>query len=347
MNNDKIRILLVDDSSLMRLLVSDMLNQEPDFEVIGTASNGKEALRATIELNPSVVVLDLIMKDYDGLYAVNEIMAKAPCPIIILSSVGNVQPQSVFEALEAGAYDFVNKPEGAFGGKVREVAQDLAQRIRQAAKTPAEQLRPSPMQINNAPHTFDAPLAYQTLLIGGSTGASSAIESMLKKMPNNFPLPIIIAQHIPESFGHSFGQRLNENTPFRCKVAQDREIIVGNTVYLAPSTHNIQLKKLLEKVQIRFTAKRFDAYNFPSVDALFLSAAEVYAEQNIAVLLSGMGKDGAIGMQALKQKGSFTIAQDEASSVVFGMPRAAIELGAVHSVLPLKEIPNFVVSCLS
>ncbi len=347
MGSEKIKILLADDSGWVRLLIRSILSEEIDLEVIATAENGQEALQKVQSLEPQVVILDLLMADYDGIYAVEQIMAKHPKPIIILTALAESAPHLVIEALEKGAYDFIPKPAGNFQANLRNVKDALTKKVRLAAHVNLDTLKRK-RSVNNHPHSFGQSTRYDVILIGASTGGTTAIETILLKLPTNLPIPILIAQHIPQDFGLSYSDRLNELTPFPVHVAQNRESIKGGFVYLAPSNCNTTVRRAHPHAlpYFEYSSEKYQEYNFPSVDALMLSAAEVYQEKTLAVVLTGMGRDGTLGMQQIRARGGFNIAQNEESSVVFGMPKSAIERGVVHQVLPLKEIANFIVSCL-
>ncbi|TAH17332.1 MAG: chemotaxis-specific protein-glutamate methyltransferase CheB [Cytophagales bacterium] len=333
----------------MRLVIADMLRQDASIEVIDTASNGKEAYEKTIALKPDVVVLDLVMEKYDGLYAVKKITAVQPTPIIILSSLGNVNPDIVVEALNAGAFSFVNKPQGILNAHIREVNETLIDKIKLAAGIDTKKLIQKNQKIQNTnPHTFEQKLAYHVIVIGASTGGTGAIENILLNLPSNLPIPLLIAQHIPENFVHSFANRLNDLVPLEIAVAQEDEILRGGKVYITTCSSNTKLKKHADsnKVRIGLTEEKYPQFNNPSIDSLMLSVAQIYGDKAIGVLLTGMGRDGVQGLSAIYHAGGFTIAQDEKTSVVFGMPKAAIEEGVARFVLPLADIAPFLVGCL-
>ncbi|MES2731564.1 MAG: chemotaxis-specific protein-glutamate methyltransferase CheB [Bacteroidota bacterium] len=344
-----INLLLVDDSSFMRLVLADMLESSSQIKVIATAENGKEAHEKTLSYKPDVVLLDLIMKDYDGLYAVKQIMSHCPTPIIILSSLGNTNTAAVFEAIEAGAYDFMNKPYSEMSARIRDLEAPLLAKIRQASVADRSRLLQHKASRNSNPHTFDSHLSYDILAIGASTGGTGAIEEILKRLPSNFPIPIVIAQHMPADYVPLFAKRLDDMLPLTVKVIQQGEKLRKGTVYIAPGNQNTQLvsEGTKDSVRLDFTDNKFQEFNHPSVDCLMHSVAEVYGNRAIAIILTGMGKDGTTGMKAIFQKKALTIAQNEKTCVVFGMPKSAIEKGAIQHVLPLQEIPGFVVSCLS
>lgn len=342
----KIKVLLVDDSGFMRLVVSDMINSSSDLMVIDTAENGLEAVQKTKSLSPDVVLLDMTMKDYDGLYAVRNIMKDTPTPIVILSSLGNTQPDLVFEALDCGAYDFVNKPTGVLGSKIRDLEQHLFGKLRNAAKVDIVNLKQKSSKSNNLQHTFDTSL-YDILAIGSSTGGTGALEHILTHMPENLPIPVVIAQHMPQEFIHSFAERLNGILPFNVCVAREGDSLQPNVVYLMPCDVNMGVTKKRNRVVFQVYGNDYKEYNHPSVDCLMQSVAKAYSAKSIGVLLTGMGSDGALGMKDIFDQKGYTIAQDQASSVVFGMPKAAIETGGVKSILSLKQMPSFLVSMMS
>jgi two-component system, chemotaxis family, protein-glutamate methylesterase/glutaminase len=344
----KINVLLVDDSSFMRLVLASILEDSSQIRVVGTAENGKEAFEKTQALKPDVVLLDLTMKDYDGLYAVRNIMQSCPTPIVILSALGNTHSEAVFEALDAGAYDFLNKPHSELSARIRDLEKQLVEKIEQAARADLKKLRLKKSGSNTNPHTFDKRLSYDVLAIGASTGGTSAVEEILQRLPSNFPLPVIIAQHMPANFMGSFARRLDDILPLNVKVAQPGEGLKSGTVYIAPGHTNTLIRSGAGRMPgIDRTDAQFPEFNHPSVDCLMHSVAETYRERAIGIILSGMGKDGAAGMKAMAQQNALTIAQDEKTCVVYGMPKAAVEKGAIRFVLPLPEIPGFVVSCLS
>lgn len=343
-----IRVIVVDDSSFMRLVVSDILQQDSQIIVVDTAKDGEDAYQKTVNLKPDVIILDLVMQDYDGLYAVKKIMQTVPTPIVILSSEGNVHPESVVDALNAGAVSFVNKPRGILQSKIREIDSLLIEKVKIAAQVTAEKLTPTTKKINTNPHTFEKNTAYHIVVIGASTGGTGAIEHILLNLPSNFPLPILIAQHIPDKFVRSFAERLDHLVPLNVKVAQEDELLTAGIVYIAPCYTNMEIKQnpASQKIRISFTQEKFTHFNHPSIDCLMFSVAKIYQKYAIGILLTGMGRDGVSGLAAIKQAGGFTIAQDEKTSIIFGMPKAAIAENAVSQVLPLNEISPFVVNCL-
>ena len=345
-SNVPIKILIADDAHFMRLVLQDIFNEQAsNFTVVATAENGKEAYEKTVAHQPNLVLLDLLMPDFDGIYAIEQIMRHCPTPILLLTALGGGRIQTVFKALEKGAFDFLIKPDYA-GGNLRDMTTILLKKVKQVAHVNVEELVRSKGKKNTHQHTFDH-LSYRVVVLGASTGGTGAIEAILQRIPVNFPLPIVIAQHMPPSFIDSFAERLNEVTPLPVKVAQEGEYLQGRTVYLLPCHVNTKLVEQEKHLVFRYVAEVFTAYNYPSVDALFLSCACTVGSRAIAILLTGMGKDGTEGMKALHAQQAFTIAQDEASSVIFGMAKEAIAQGAGREVLPLEEIGSYIVGCLS
>ena len=342
-----INVLVVDDSAVMRLLVSDILQHSASLKVVDTASNGKEAVRKTLELSPDVVVMDMIMGQYDGLYGVTQIMKQKPTPVLLLSSLGNTDLSPIIEALHAGAFDYINKP-AKNNTKIRDIEQKLIRKVILASKADLTKLGHTQISANTHHHTFSDNLPYDVVVVGSSTGGPSAIETVIAKLPGNLAIPVLIAQHMPENFIPSFVQRLNKISPLEVVMGKKGMKVFPGLIIIAPGNRNMIVKKNeIGETVISFTFKSFKEFNHPSIDALMESVADVYGKKTIGIILTGMGKDGTRGVKSIKETGGFTIAQDEKTSVVFGMPKEAIKSGKIDSVVPIQEVGNFVVSCLS
>ena len=342
-----INVLVVDDSSVMRLLVSDILQQNSNINVVGTAANGKEALDKTLELNPDVVVMDMIMGQYDGLYGVKQIMRKKPTPILLLSSLGNTDLNPIIQALQEGAFDYVNKP-SKNNTRIRDIEQKLIRKVVIASRTDISKLGKSEVKPITHDHTFSDNLPYEVVVIGSSTGGPSALEAVITKLPGNLVTPVLIAQHMPENFVPSFVKRLDKMTPLNVVMGKKDMVVEKGSIYISPGSRNMIVRKNeVNEVVIDFTTKRFKEFNFPSIDGLMESVASTYGRKTIGIVLTGMGRDGTEGIKRIKEMGGFTVAQDEATSVVCGMPKEAIKSGKVDRVVPIHEVGNFVVSCLS
>ena len=347
MKKSPVKILLADDSIFMRLFLTNIFHAETDIEVIATASNGKEAVEKTKLHKPDVVVIDMNMGQYDGMYGIEKIMKEVPTPIIILSAVGNTDFPAIEKALKLGAVDYVNKPTNA-GMQMKEIMSELVQKIKAAAnaniKVGNTVLN---TKANSNAHTF-SDLNYDVIVIGSSTGGPGAIEVLIRNLPENMKVPILIAQHMPSNFVPSFAARLNELSPLEICMARKGDVLKPGYIYIAPGSRNMVVKKNESgQPEIDFSSKVFKEYNYPSVDCLMTSVAEVYENRTIGVILTGMGKDGSLGMKAIKGKGGYTIAQDQGTSVVYGMPKHVVDNGNAKAVVPINEMGGYIVSCLS
>jgi two-component system chemotaxis response regulator CheB len=345
--NLPIKVLLADDSGFMRLLVSDILKAVNDIEVVATASNGKEAVEKTILHTPDVVVMDINMGEYDGLYGIEEIMKKRPTPIVILSAVGNTDFPIIQKGLKLGAVDYVNKP-AQHNTKIRDVEHELIQKIKMAATANIEAGQTvSEIKTNIYTHTFSN-LNYDVVVIGSSTGGPGALENLIKTLPDNMAVPVIIAQHMPSNFVPAFANRLNELSPLSISMARKGDMLRPGSILIAPGSRNMVVKKNDSgEAEIDFTSQTFKEFNYPSVDCLMSSVAEVFGPRTIGVILTGMGKDGSQGMKAIKEKGGYTIAQNKETCIVYGMPKEVVDNGNALAVVPINEIGGFIVSCLS
>jgi two-component system chemotaxis response regulator CheB len=342
----QVRVLVADDSALMRILINDIINTDPDIHVVGQANNGKTAYLLTEELKPDVVLMDVNMGEYDGIYGVIEIMKHCPTPIIILSSIGNVDMNPILQGLELGAIDYLNKP-AKNRVNMDEVKQDLIEKIKIASTVDLTEVLDKPVTKNIHEHSFGNVASYECIVLGASTGGPRALERILTQLPKNLTIPVVIVQHMPASFIPAFASRLNQLTPLEVGVAKEGDRLVAGNVYLAPGDVNLTIEYKHKNYVFARTEQQFLAYNNSSIDALMLSVAKAYKEKAIGVVLTGMGKDGALGLKAMKVAGSYTIAQSEASCIVYGMPKAAVQSEAVEQVVHLDEIAAFLVSCLA
>lgn len=347
--NAEIKVLLVDDSNFMRLVIADIINAYPNIKVIGTASNGKEAFEKTVLLKPDVVLLDLTMADFDGIYAIKAIMKSNPLPIVVLSSIRSSNPDAVLEALKEGAFDFLDKPTGAVGSNIRQIGDAICNKIIDASKVNTKNLLKQKIKSNQNYHTFDSNLNYKIIVIGASTGGTGALESIIMKLPENLPIPVVIAQHMPHEFLISFSQRLNNLSTLTIKIAELNEEPKNGIIYVLPGNTNTILKKNSEFSKLRFesTNQTFEEYNWPSIDGFMLSVAGIFKNHSLAIILTGMGKDGTLGMTEIFKNGGLTIAQDEKSCIVYGMPKAAVQAGVISQTVILSDISAFIVSAIS
>lgn len=338
-----IRVLIADDSGFMRLLISDILSENEGMTVIGAAVDGKDAVTKVKELKPDVLLLDMNMGEYDGIYAVKNIMKQSPLPILILSSVGNTNLQPIFDALQEGAVDYLNKPSRG-NAKMRLIETELVQKIRSVTRAKPMAVKPNHKNTNK--HTFDGSSKFDLIAIGASTGGPSALEEIIVSLPSNLNVPVVIGQHMPTNFIGPFVKRLNKLSPLHVVVGAKGMEPTAGTVIIAPGNANMILNKKGKSTKIDFTDQKFKEYNNPSINSIMLSAAKVLGARTLGVILTGMGKDGVEGMKAIKDAGGYTIAQNEKSSIIYGMPKAAVQCGAIDKSIDIKEMGSFIVNSL-
>lgn len=336
----KVRVLVVDDSALMRKLIPQMLEADPSIEVVGTAMDGTFCLKKIEELRPNVVTLDLQMPGMNGIDTLKEIMRRNPLPVIVVSSHSTEGASVTFKALGLGAFDFVTKPQDA-SAHMAESAAELIAKIKAAAdckvvrpgNSMVAQARPEKILIGKR-----VPPPTKLVAIGISTGGPQALEFLLAQLPPDFPGAIVIVQHMPEGFTDMFARRLDELSALRVKEAQSGDTLQAGRVLVCPGSRHIKVKRLtMGDVVVLNDEPRVNGHR-PSVDVLFQSLAEEFGPQGIAILMTGMGDDGAEGLGAVKKSGGMTIAQNEESCVVFGMPKAAIERGYATRVVALDVL---------
>ncbi len=338
--NRKIRILIVDDSAIVRRILTEALSAESDIEVVGTAPDPYVARDKILALRPDVLTLDIEMPRMDGLTFLKKLMHFHPLPAIIISSVAQPSCHAALQALEFGAVEVLAKPGGPYS--VGELRHNLAQKVRAAAAARVrrpESASPSCDATPSPPVRLATPgLPPGTVLaIGASTGGTEAIAKVLTRLPQNCP-GIVIAQHIPAQFSRAFAKRLNDLCAMDVKEAEDGDTLRNGLALIAPGDFHMLLRRSGGHYSVGVKSGPRVCYQRPSVDVLFSSVAEAAGADAVGVLLTGMGNDGARGLLKMRQAGARTIAQNEATCVVYGMPREAVELGAAAQVLPLVAI---------
>ena len=343
----KIRVLVVDDSAVVRRVFSEELSHEKDIEVVATAPDPYVARDKIVQLKPDVVTLDIEMPRMDGITFLRKLMKYFPLPVIIVSSLTPAGGSLALEAIESGAIDVICKPGEAYS--VGDMSAQLAEKIRAAAKVNmAQQVK---MAVNSREDVAQAPKLSLTrttnkiIAIGASTGGTEALKEVLIQFPPNSP-GIMIVQHMPANFTSSFAERLNSLCQIRVKEAADGDSVVSGTALLAPGNFHMVLRRSGARYFVNVKSGPLVCYQRPAVDVLFNSVAAYGGANAIGVILTGMGKDGAQGLLKMKEAGGKTIAQDERSCVVFGMPKEAIALGGVDKVVSLSDIPAEVMKML-
>lgn len=346
----KIRVLVVDDSPFVRRTIVRMFEGNPEITVIDVASDGEMALDLIKKLQPDVVTLDVRMPVLDGLRALERIMKECPTPVVMLSSLTEKGGENTLKALELGAVDFVDKSSAGGPLDISSIAGELASKIRIAAQVDVQKLQSRAGTRGSAAVTSPMSRAgnarTEIVLIGTSTGGPPALQTILGKIPEGFPCPILIVQHMPEGFTASLAERLNRICSLPVKEAADGELVVAGHAYLAPAGKHMKIRRDGKELFVRLDLSPEEALHRPSVDVLFESAASVCAERCLAVVLTGMGRDGSRGAQALKRAGSRVMAESRETSRVFGMPKAVIETVEVDALVPLHEVADTIIEMI-
>lgn len=341
----QIRVLIVDDSAFMRTALSRMIASELDLDVVATACCASEALEKIPALDPDVVTLDVAMPGLDGLGTLRSIMQQFPRPVIMVSAATEKDAQVTFDALSAGAFDYVPKQISSSSLDITHIRADLVAKIRAAAQSRYEIPRITHSQKlpkSVGPETQpSAPTTPAVVAIGVSTGGPKALEQVLPRFPRDFPVPILIVQHMPVGFTRPFAERLDSLCSIAVHEATQRELIKPGVAYIAPAgMHMCVVPRVSDSRPIIALSRHpEDAMHIPSVDVLMKSVAEFYKHRAMGVIMTGMGSDGGEGMSAIYRQGGFTLGQDQATCAVYGMPRVCADLGVLNRVAPLYFIP--------
>lgn len=336
------RVLLADDSALTRAVLRDLLAKDPLIEIVAEAADGQQAVQMTRELRPDLVIMDIMMPVMDGLDATSEIMADCPTPILVLSANTDSQDsRNAFAAIRLGALDVMEKPTGVISEAFDTIAAQLISRVKSLSRIRViHHFRGmARRQVRGAtpPAASLSAGDYALLAIGASTGGPQAVLSLLRELPPDLTASVLVVQHIADGFAAGFAAWLRRETGHRIALAEDGQELLPGRILIAPNGRHLTLAD--RRIHLSDAPPLHNCR--PSVDALFQSlASQDLAAKTVAILLTGMGQDGARGLLALKQAGALTLAQDQASSAIFGMPKAAIECGAVDRVLPLDQMPE-------
>jgi len=342
------RVVVVDDSALVRSLLTEIINRQPDMECVGAANDPLAAREMIRNLNPDVITLDVEMPRMDGIDFLSKLMRLRPMPVVMVSTLTERGADVTLRALELGAVDFVAKPKIGIADGLKRLAQDITDKVRIASKAHLRRLPPaparpdptatSPMPLMPAPATSIGRLSTEKLIfIGASTGGTEATKEVLTNLPADSPA-VVITQHMPAGFTRSYAARLDGLCRIRVAEARDGERIIPGHAYIAPGGFHLSVERSGANYIARVVAGEPVNRHMPSVEVLFQSAARVVGPNAIGLMLTGMGADGARAMREMRDAGSYNVVQDEASCVVFGMPREAIAAGAAHEVLPLTQI---------
>ena len=339
-----IKVLVVDDSALIRDVLSRVLAQDGDSAVVGTAHDPLEARDKIKTLNPDVVTLDIEMPNMNGLAFLQKIMRLRPMPVVMVSTLTTKGASETMLALELGAVDFVAKPTADAAGGFETFGARLREKVRHAAHSEVR-ARVDRVASPDLPLKTAAAPEGALVAIGASTGGVEAIRQVLSSIPTDCP-PIVIAQHMPKGFTARFATRLNELVPVRVVEAQDRMPLARGTAYIAPGDFHLRVEKSSGQMKCRVTQDEVMSGHRPSVDVLFTSVAKVAGHMAVGAILTGMGRDGASGLKSMRDAGAFTIGQSQGSALIYGMPKVAFEIGAVVEEAPIERIAGRLVAAL-
>lgn len=328
-----INVLVVDDSAFMRKMISDMLNSDPDIRVAGTARDGQDAIEKVERLRPDAITLDVEMPGVDGLTALAYIMNKHPTPVVMLSALTKKGTEETIRALEYGAVDFITKPSGNISLDIEILHSEIIDKVKLAALAKVKRVKAVARKFVSEEIKFAD--RRRVVVIGASTGGPQALVEVLQKLPGRIPACLLVVQHMPKGFTKSFAERLDNLSALDVKEAEDGEPLRPGVAFVAPGDYHM----IIEDSAVKLNQGDKIHGVRPAVDATMKSAAEAFEADTVGVLLTGMGSDGALGMKVIKERGGATIAQDESTSIIFGMPKAALELGCVDKVVPISQIP--------
>jgi len=338
----KIRVFIVDDSAIVRKIFSEELSKFPDIEIVGTAPDPFVARDKIVKLKPDVITLDVEMPRMDGLTFLKKLMRYYPLPVIIVSALTQKGGEMTLEAIENGAVEVIGKPGGSY--TVGDMSAQLAEKIRAASRVKMTRKASDEMVVSERPEPIKAlaKTSNKVIAIGASTGGTEALKTVLTKMPPNSP-GILVVQHMPAKFTTAFAERLNGICQITVKEALNNDSVSPGTALIAPGNYHMILRRSGARYYVEVKDGPMVYHQRPSVDVLFKSTAKSAGSNSIGAILTGMGADGAQGLLEMKQAGAKTIAQDERSCIVFGMPKEAIKLGAADKVVPLIHVAEEIV----
>src|SRR5215467_11556204 len=339
--SERIRVLVVDDSALMRKLIPSIVERDLQIEVVGTAMDGAFALKKIEELRPDVVTLDLEMPRMDGMETLRMIMRRAPTPVVMVSTHSKEGAYATFKALALGAIDFVAKPKEAAAGHLDSIATQLIEKIKVAKRASRHRISPQTMEDHPEPVKKNARIAlppHRIIAVGVSTGGPNALQFVLSQIPADFGGTLLVVQHMPEGFTEMFARRLDEFCAIEVQEARSGDLLLAGRALICPGNRHMMVRRMPRGDMAVLSDSSPVNGHRPSVDVLFHSVAQEFGPTCVGVLMTGMGEDGAEGLGAIKLAGGVTIAQSEDTCVVPGMPRAAISKGYAGRILPLEAI---------
>lgn len=337
-----VRVLVVDDSAYVRKVATQMLSRSPFLEVVGAARDGDEAIEMVSRLKPDVVCSDLIMPGTDGVEFIRRQMAIQPVPIIVMS-IAAESSERVLSALDAGAVDFVQKPTALATEKIYDMGDDLVAKVKAAAAAPVARLR-QPAMVAAAPVISSVKNRYDLIVIGVSTGGPQGLKAVIPRLPADFHVPVAIVMHMPVGYTEAYAKRLDDTSALTVVEAHDRDLVRPGVVFVAPAGHHLVFARDTgSAVRTRLDVSPLDTPHRPSVDVLFQSAADVYGDRVLAVVMTGMGDDGRQGAAWIKARGGTVLTEAEETCVVYGMPRSVVEAGLSDASIPLDRLAEAIV----
>ena len=365
----RIRVLVVDDSAFMRKAIRNMLESDPEIHVVGTARDGMEGVEQVRALNPDLVTLDVEMPRMDGLEALRRIMQEHPVPVLMVSSLTEEGARATLEALDLGAVDYIPKNLANLSVNIVKIRDDLLRKVKTIARTRHAILRrlhdsrpsggrppsggdgrvPRSQPVGAEPRVPGAGIRgaqrVRVVAIGASTGGPKALQEILPALPKEFPVGILVVQHMPKAFTGPFAQRLDQMSQIRVKEAEPRDRVEPGTALIAPGGVHLKAHRVkTTEVEVVLSEQPSEMLHKPSVDVMMHSVAEAFGGNSLGVILTGMGADGKEGVAAIKRAGGKVLAQDEASCVVYGMPKAVVDAGLADKVVSLEELPGEIVN---
>jgi len=349
----KIKAVIVDDSAFMRKSLSIILGSDPSIDIVATGKDGLEAISLVKQYKPDILTLDIEMPKMDGLSALKRIMAECPTSVIMVSSLTTEGAEATLKALELGAVDFIPKEMSYVSVNIINIKEDLIRKVKTIVREKALRTRlariqrsggiePAEKHAKITSHVLPK-IGYKSIALGISTGGPLSLQKVIPKLSSNIRIPIFIVQHMPPKFTQSLAERLNGMSPLKVKEAEHGEIVSGGTVYIAPGGFHMTVKKNLKgQVYIDISEKPTETLHRPSVDIMIKSVFDIYGKHTLGVIMTGMGRDGLEGIKDIKSAGGYCIAQNEATCVVYGMPKAIVDAGIADVVAPLEKIPDII-----
>ncbi|MBF0233452.1 MAG: chemotaxis-specific protein-glutamate methyltransferase CheB [Desulfamplus sp.] len=350
MAKNRITVLIIEDSALMRRELTKIINSDDSLQVVDVAVDAEDALEKIRKFEPDVVTIDVNLPGMDGITCLQHIMVESPRPCIMISAYTKRDSVETFEALELGAVDFVEKPSGEISRDIHVRAQDIVSKIKEAAAASLDSLYrfvPEPVRKQVPVQTLDTTVPDKVVVIGVSTGGPRTLMQIIPALPENLDASVIVVQHMPEKFTHSFAARLNEYSALRVKEAQFGDYIAKGEVYVAKGGHHLLLAQNTKGISLHVTRPLGKELFVPNINVTMNSAIDIFGNRTVGVILTGMGDDGADAISRLYSKGGHTIAESEATAIIYGMPREVIVRGVARTIAPSHEIAKQIQGALN